>query len=80
MMMELTTKQAMALDFIKTSLVDSHNTPTVREMARQFKVSTKAMQDRVKALEKKGHLTRDYLGGRYKLAGYKVKLKKIKVH
>ncbi len=77
-MMNLTEKQAEVFEFIKTSLIDSHNTPSVREIARKFQVSTRCMQERIGALEKKGYIARAYLGGRYKLVGYDLHLKRTR--
>src|SRR5262245_15747531 len=57
-MKPLTEKQNAVLRFVREEVRRSGIPPTVREIARHFKVFPKAIQDHLAALERKGALQR----------------------
>lgn len=57
---ELTPRQSEILDFLSETVRRTGTPPTVREIARHFRIaSPKGVSDHLAALERKGHLTRD---------------------
>ncbi len=61
----LTKRQQQILDFISSSIGDRGYPPTLREIGEHFGIrSTNGVNDHLKALEKKGHLTREDLKSR----------------
>jgi repressor LexA len=56
---ELTNRQRKVLDFITNYLRDTGYPPTVREIAGEFKISSKGAYDHLIAIEKKGYIRRD---------------------
>jgi repressor LexA len=56
---ELTNRQRKVLDFITNYLKDTGYPPTVREIAGEFKISSKGAYDHLVAIEKKGYIRRD---------------------
>ena len=56
---ELTNRQRKVLDFITNYLRDTGYPPTVREIAGEFKISSKGAYDHLVAIEKKGYIRRD---------------------
>ncbi len=57
-MQEMTQKQEAVLGFISKRLFEDGHAPSIREMAKHFQVNIRAIQDRLKALERKGCLKR----------------------
>ncbi|HEV8471149.1 MAG TPA: transcriptional repressor LexA [Methylomirabilota bacterium] len=57
-MRELTDKQQEVLDFIRAFVAKHGVPPTVREIGQRFKVTPRAAFDHLRALERKGALTR----------------------
>jgi len=55
---DLTDKQQAVLGFVSDSVRDGAQVPSIREIAKRFKVNIRAIQDHLKALEKKGYLKR----------------------
>ena len=55
----LTSRQQRVLDFIVNYLKDIGYPPTVREIANEFKISSKGAYDHLIAIEKKGYIRRD---------------------
>ena len=55
----LTNRQQRVLDFIINYLKDMGYPPTVREIANEFKISSKGAYDHLIAIEKKGYIRRD---------------------
>jgi repressor LexA len=55
----LTIKQQKILDFIVKYLKDNGYPPTVRDIAGEFKMSSKGAYDHMLAVEKKGYIKRD---------------------
>jgi repressor LexA len=55
----LTIKQQKILDFIVKYLKDNGYPPTVRDIAGEFKMSSKGAYDHMLAIEKKGYIKRD---------------------
>jgi repressor LexA len=61
----LTQRQKQILDFISASITERGYPPTLREIGEHFGIrSTNGVNDHLKALEKKGHLTREDLKSR----------------
>lgn len=61
----LTKRQQQVLDFIGASIGDRGYPPTLREIGEHFGIkSTNGVNDHLKALEKKGYLTREDLKSR----------------
>jgi len=56
--MDLTTRQRQILDFIQNFAGKEGYPPTVREIAGHFKIDYRAAFDHLRALEKKGSVTR----------------------
>ena len=56
---KLTNRQQQVLDFIVNYVRDSGYPPTVREVANEFKISSKGAYDHLIAIEKKGYIRRD---------------------
>jgi repressor LexA len=56
---ELTNRQRKVLDFITNYLRDTGYPPTIREIAGEFKISSKGAYDHLVAIEKKGYIRRD---------------------
>jgi repressor LexA len=56
---ELTNRQRKVLDFITNYLRDTGYPPTIREIAGEFKISSKGAYDHLLAVEKKGYIRRD---------------------
>src|SRR3954464_7026218 len=55
----LTERQEKILTFIKKSIVDQGYPPTIREIGEEMDIrSTNGVNDHLKALERKGYLTR----------------------
>ncbi|HMZ35931.1 MAG TPA: winged helix-turn-helix transcriptional regulator, partial [Leptospiraceae bacterium] len=55
-MRELTEKQNAILGFIQDYIREQGYPPTIREIARRFKITAKGAYDHMKALEKKGYI------------------------
>lgn len=53
---DLTDKQQMIFEFIKTEINDSGFPPTVREIGDRFGITVKGAYDHLKAIEKKGFI------------------------
>lgn len=61
----LTERQKLVLDFIRRSILDRGFPPTMREIGRHLGIrSTNGVNDHLRALERKGHLTREDLKSR----------------
>ena len=61
----LTERQQMVLDFISESIGDRGYPPTIREIGERLKIrSTNGVNDHLKALERKGYITRDDMKSR----------------
>ena len=58
-MKALTAKQQNVFDFIRKSVGRIGYPPSVREIAQQFGISTRAAYDHLRAIEKKGYIRRD---------------------
>ncbi len=56
--MDLTSRQKEILSFIQHFIVEQGYPPTIREIARHFQIDYRAAFDHLRALEKKGSLTR----------------------
>ncbi|HGJ67420.1 TPA: transcriptional repressor LexA [bacterium] len=56
---KLTPKQQKILDFIVKYVKESGYPPTVRDIANEFKMSSKGAYDHMIAIEKKGYIKRD---------------------
>ncbi len=56
---DLTNRQRKVLDFITNYLRDTGYPPTVREIAGEFRISSKGAYDHLIAIEKKGYIRRD---------------------
>jgi len=56
---KLTIRQQKILDFIVTYIKDVGYPPTIRDIARDFKMSSKGAYDHLVAIEKKGYIRRD---------------------
>jgi repressor LexA len=56
---ELTNRQRKVLDFITNYLRDTGYPPTIREIAGEFRISSKGAYDHLLAIEKKGYIRRD---------------------
>jgi repressor LexA len=52
--------QLKVLNFIKTFIEKNSYSPTIREIADNFSVSTKGAQDHVSALRRKGYIRSEY--------------------
>ena len=64
-MQGLTTRQQMVLDFIRSSIVDRGYPPTLREIGARMGIrSTNGVNDHLRALERKGYLTREDMKSR----------------
>lgn len=56
----LTAKQQLILDFLTTHFAQHQRTPTIRAIAEQFGIkSPNGVMCHLKALERKGYITRD---------------------
>jgi repressor LexA len=56
---KLTKRQQQVLDFIINYLRDTGYPPTIREVAKEFKISSKGAYDHLTAIEKKGYIKRN---------------------
>jgi len=56
---KLTKRQQQVLDFIINHIRDAGYPPTVRDIANDFKISSKGAYDHLIAIEKKGYIRRD---------------------
>ncbi len=64
-MQGLTSRQQMVLDFIRQSIVDRGYPPTLREIGARMGIrSTNGVNDHLRALERKGYLTREDMKSR----------------
>ena len=64
-MVGLTQRQQMVLDFIRQSITDRGYPPTLREIGTQMGIrSTNGVNDHLRALERKGYLTREDMKSR----------------
>ncbi len=64
-MVGLTQRQQMVLDFIRESIVDRGYPPTLREIGARMGIrSTNGVNDHLRALERKGYLTREDMKSR----------------
>ncbi|HEX7600312.1 MAG TPA: transcriptional repressor LexA [Polyangiaceae bacterium] len=64
-MQGLTQRQQMVLDFIKVSITDRGYPPTLREIGARMGIrSTNGVNDHLRALERKGYLTREDMKSR----------------
>src|SRR5437588_2782906 len=64
-MQGLTARQQMVLDFIRQSIVDRGYPPTLREIGARMGIrSTNGVNDHLRALERKGYLTREDMKSR----------------
>jgi repressor LexA len=64
-MQGLTTRQQMVLDFIRQSILDRGYPPTLREIGARMGIrSTNGVNDHLRALERKGYLTREDMKSR----------------
>jgi SOS-response transcriptional repressor LexA len=62
--MDLTTRQCDIYNFIRISFVTRQQSPTIREIASHFMMSTKAAFDTLRALERKGWIERNVEKGK----------------
>jgi len=58
-MKAMTEKQRNVYDYIRKKVGKIGYPPSVREIAQQFGISTRAAYDHLRAIEKKGHIRRD---------------------
>src|SRR5271169_6214504 len=64
-MQGLTARQQMVLDFIQQSIADRGYPPTLREIGARMGIrSTNGVNDHLRALERKGYLTREDMKSR----------------
>src|SRR5437867_4309036 len=64
-MVGLTQRQQMVLDFIRQSITDRGYPPTLREIGAKMGIrSTNGVNDHLRALERKGYLTREDMKSR----------------
>src|SRR5579859_7052773 len=64
-MVGLTHRQRMVLDYIRQSIVDRGYPPTLREIGARMGIrSTNGVNDHLRALERKGYLTREDMKSR----------------
>src|SRR5580698_8482322 len=64
-MQGLTQRQQMVLDFIRQSISDRGYPPTLREIGARMGIrSTNGVNDHLRALERKGYLTREDMKSR----------------
>src|ERR1700729_2923685 len=64
-MQGLTQRQQMVLDFIRQSITDRGYPPTLREIGNFMGIrSTNGVNDHLRALERKGYLTREDMKSR----------------
>ncbi|MEO8877876.1 MAG: transcriptional repressor LexA, partial [Polyangiaceae bacterium] len=64
-MQGLTERQQMVLDYIRSSIVDRGYPPTLREIGARMGIrSTNGVNDHLRALERKGYLTREDMKSR----------------
>jgi repressor LexA len=64
-MQGLTQRQQMVLDFIRQSIQDRGYPPTLREIGARMGIrSTNGVNDHLRALERKGYLTREDMKSR----------------
>jgi len=64
-MQGLTARQQMVLDFIRQSICDRGYPPTLREIGARMGIrSTNGVNDHLRALERKGYLTREDMKSR----------------
>src|ERR1039457_1644463 len=64
-MVGLTQRQQMDLDFIRQSIVERGYPPTLREIGARMGIrSTNGVNDHLRALERKGYLTREDMKSR----------------
>ncbi len=64
-MIGLTQRQQMVLDYIRESIVDRGYPPTLREIGARMGIrSTNGVNDHLRALERKGYLTREDMKSR----------------
>ena len=61
----LTKRQSLVLDFIRESIEERGYPPTIREIGERLKIkSTNGVNDHLKALERKGYITREDMKSR----------------
>src|SRR5580658_10460735 len=64
-MQGLTQRQQMVLDYIRQSITDRGYPPTLREIGARMGIrSTNGVNDHLRALERKGYLTREDMKSR----------------
>ncbi|MFW5877292.1 MAG: winged helix DNA-binding protein, partial [Myxococcota bacterium] len=64
-MQKLTERQRAVLDYIQNSIVDRGYPPTLREIGNHLGIrSTNGVNDHLRALERKGYLTREDMKSR----------------
>lgn len=56
--MKLTNRQAEVLAFIRNFIADEGYPPTLRDIGRHFGITVNAIICHLRALERKGHITR----------------------
>ncbi|HIN84851.1 MAG TPA: repressor LexA, partial [Myxococcales bacterium] len=62
---QLTDRQQLVLDFIQSSIGDRGYPPTIREIGEHLHIkSTNGVNDHLKALERKGYITREDMKSR----------------
>lgn len=76
-MKRVTDKQKRIYEFIRSFLIENHSIPTMQEISTRFNFnSPNAAQEHVKALERKGYLTKHRKGSSkkhgYRIAGFTV--------
>lgn len=57
-MKDLTEKQTLVYDFIKEYIMIKGYAPSIRDVAKRFKMTPRGAQQHVIALEKKGYIKR----------------------
>lgn len=62
--MDLTLRQRDIYNFIRVSFATQQQSPTIREIASHFAMSTKAAFDTIRALERKGWIERNAVKGK----------------
>lgn len=58
-MRKITDRQTEVLSFIESFIKDNSYSPSIREIAEHFQITIKAVQDHIKALNRKGYTKRD---------------------
>lgn len=71
-MKSLTSKQQNVFEYIKIQVSQMGFPPSVREIAQEFSISTRAAYDHLRAIEKKGYIRRDPMKPRaIEIVGFK---------